>query len=183
MKLTLKTLFKVTGITLSLYVMCAFGVTMPFIQPDNLTFPYYKLGESDDHTKTLYIGATREYMPAKTPNGDVLIRSMIVQNVANNGEAKGEQYEYVALADCDAQLVKTIVVWHVPREGAKGESAFPNLTGVSLAQAIADAVNASPAQNIPPDTPLALLVGVACKFVAPPPAVSPEKLIVRDWKT
>ena len=183
MKLTLRTLFKVTSITLSLYVMSAFGATIFPAPPADSASTYYKIGESDDHTKTLYIGATREYMPFKTPNGDVLIRSMIVQNIAHNGEAKGEQYEYVAIADCDAQLVKIIVVWYRPREGAPGEPIFPNLSGENLSKAITNAVNASPVQNITPDTPISLLVSVACKFVAPPSAVPPEKLIVREWKT
>ena len=178
MSYALVRLLKVSSITLSLYIVCAFGVT---ISPDTKAkppFPYYKLGESDDHTKSLYIGATHDYMPMKTPNGDVLIRTMILQDIANNGAAKGEQYEYVLLADCDNQVAKVVIISHRANTNAKVEIAIKVPPHQNIEAAIMDAINKTKPQGITPNTPLSLVVDVACKFVAPHPHVQPKP---REW--
>jgi hypothetical protein len=179
MKHAFGVLVRVVSLTLPLYIVCAFGVT---ISPTTHTesFPYYKLGETADHKESLYIGATHDYLPAKTPGGDVIIRSMTTQNIASNGAALGEQYEYLVLANCEERQAKIVVLWHRPRAGVPGEPAFPNLTGESLSKAITDAVNNSTLRPIPPNLPISKLVDVACKFVASPTS-APAKSKLREW--
>jgi hypothetical protein len=160
----------VTGIVLLSYSMSSSAVTIPTEKQ-----PYFELNSSVDDKSTIFIGAVGDYLPFKADNNDVIIRAMMKQNVAANGHPKGEQYEYVVVANCDMQAIKIITVWHLPYEGATLVSAFPDLHVDDLAKAIVDAVNNSPAESVSPNTLIANVVDAGCKYINPPPPPEEKK--------
>jgi hypothetical protein len=160
---------KLLASALFLYSAVAVGDTVN--KPD-AEHPFLKLG-SDEHV-TVYIGDYGAMVPMKLPKGDVLISLMIMQNVDEVNHPKGEEVQYVVVANCEKQFVKTVPIWARPKEGAEGVSRFKDVI-----TEIAAEINRTPAQKVIPNTIISVVVEAGCYYVGDSKKLPPAPKIIK----
>lgn len=144
--------------------------------------PYFELGQSDDGIVHLWMGGYKEYLPRKTPNGDIIISVEFTQTDSNNFHPKGYQAEYLILANCKSQTAKMLLLWKKPKDGVPGVGVYTNLTGDALSRKIEKDINAAETINIPERSLLEIAVDGACNYLGEKiPQKEKEKEKPREW--
>ena len=164
--------FKILIATLLFYTISTYAITI-----DEKT-PYLQIAISGDRTSSIFIGAYKDYLPQTTPKGDIVIRAMAVSNIETAGHPKGQQFEYVILANCKEQVAKILVIWRRDKEGSPSIPRY-KLTGKELSDKIIEDMNKEIANSIEPGTMVSLVISSGCHYLGQDVPLAPK---VKDKK-
>ncbi len=140
--------------------------------------PFFRLGDSGDGKSSIFIGAYKEYVPVKLASG-VVIRAMMIQNSEEEDHPKGEQSEFLILANCKEKRAKVLEIWKRAKEGDPGVPLF-NFKGKELADAISTALNNEREEAVDDGSALLIVVAAGCNFVKTPIPVPKPKTKTKE---
>ena len=144
-----------------------FFTTVSYAAVVDKEHPFLFLGTNEDHSISFFIGAYEGFLPQKIPNGNILLHTMIQQDVEAQGQPKGQQYEFIMLVDCAEATAKALVIWKKDKEGVPGKPRW-DLKGDQLEEAIIKEMNLTKTVDLDLNSMMGISAASGCHFLGTP---------------
>jgi hypothetical protein len=121
--------------------------------------PFLKIGESNDKSTSVFIGAYGDIRPRLTNDDDIVLIAVLKADVADATHQKGQQNEYIVRANCSEKIAKILLIWRKSNESDKGVALYYN------GDELLSSMNNQTAVKVDPKSLLGIVVTSGCNYL------------------